>query len=107
MAEEITRFVISHTNELCANVIPSMENSLLKDVTSTIEIADYTVTISISKKQGVLGKRRYESQAQVAQVAQAQVAQNTNNRNTKYKQDASSDKLLYNSFGHNFLDMYS
>ena len=68
MAEEITRFVISHTNELCANVIPSMENSLLKDVTSTIEIADYTVTISISKKQGVLGKRRYESQAQVAQV---------------------------------------
>ena len=60
MSDQITTFILSHTNELCATVIPSMENSLVKDVTSAIEIQDYTITITISK-QKVLGKRRYET----------------------------------------------
>jgi len=96
MAEQITKFVLSHTNELCANVIPSMENSLLKDITSTVEIEDYTVTITISKKKSVLGKRRHTSDTDEHK-----------NRNTIMKLDTSYEKLLYNSYGHNFLDMYS
>lgn len=123
MSDEITRFIISHTNELCSNVISRNAEGNAKgiknDVTSTIEIADYTVTISISKKQSVLGKRRHEIVSQVSQVSQAshasqasQVSQITKkeelglyHRNIKYKHDTSSDASLYNSFGHNFLDM--
>ena len=87
MSDQITTFILSHTNELCATVIPSMENSLVKDVTSAIEIQDYTITITISK-QKVLGKRRYETPI--------------SSRSIIPKFDTSSDHLLYNNLGHNF-----
>ena len=124
MSDEITRFIISHTTELCSNVISGKAegkaegkaNSIAEGITSTIEIADYTVTISISKKQSVLGKRRHEIISQASQASQAsqelKASQITKkeelglyNHNTKYKRDTSSDASLYNSFGHNFLDM--
>ena len=123
MSDEITRFIISHTNELCSSVISSnaegIAHGIKNNVTSTIEIADYTVTISISKKQSVLGKRRHEIISQATQASQAsQVSQASHvsqitkkeelglyHRNTKYKHDTNSDASLYNSFGHNFLDM--
>jgi hypothetical protein len=105
---------------LCSNVISrnaeGNAHGIKNDVTSTIEIADYTVTISISKKQSVLGKRRHEiiSQASHAshvshELKASQITKKEElglyNHNTKYKRDTSSDASLYNSFGHNFLDM--
>ena len=118
MSDEITRFIISHTTELCSNVISGKAegkaegkaNSIAEGITSTIEIADYTVTISISKKQSVLGKRRHEIISQASHELKAsQITKKEElglyNHNTKYKRDTSSDASLYNSFGHNFLDM--
>lgn len=76
----------SHINDICSN-LPNMNVS--NTISSTIEVEDYKVTIIISKKQSVLGKRRHQSEEC---------------RMTVPKID-NSDNLLYNSFGHNFVDM--
>ena len=96
MSDHITRSILSHTNEVCSNIIPKMENSLLNNLSSTVKIEDYTVTITITKKT-VLGKRRYDM-TENDYYPEA--------RNTIPKFDT-CDKLLYNTLGHNFLDMYS
>lgn len=122
MASTLTDEILSRTEELCANIIPMMENDHLTNVTTavttTVTIGSYTVTITIAKDnsnsvnqnhmpiqtiqpiQSILGKRRYNT-----------IAEDPNaDRNvySKYNTDANqSDTRLYNTYGHNFTSMYS
>ena len=128
MASTLTDEILSRTEELCANIIPIMENDHLTNVTttvtSTVTIGSYTVTITISKDnsnsvnqnhvpiqsiqsiqpiqpiQPILGKRCYDTIAEESNTDR--------NVYSKYNTDANqSDTRLYNTYGHNFTSMYS
>lgn len=83
-----TANIVSHTAELCANIIPSMKNNLIKNITSTVKIGDYNICITITK-ESVLGKRPYS-------VREEQEQEYINY--PKYEPDS----RLYNTYGHNF-----
>ena len=120
MASTLTDEILSRTEELCANIIPMMENDHLTNVTTnvttsvttTVTIGSYTVTITISKDnsnsvnqnhvpiQSILGKRCYDTIAEESNTDR--------NVYSKYNTDANqSDTRLYNTYGHNFTSMYS
>ena len=46
--------IVSHVQEVCQQVLPVMEQSVTTSHTSTIKVGEYTVTITLSKKSGVL-----------------------------------------------------
>lgn len=129
MASTLTDEILSRTEELCANIIPMMENDHLTTVTTnvttavttTVTIGSYTVTITIAKDnsnsinqnhvpiqsihpiqpiQPILGKRHYNTIAEEPNTDR--------NVYSKYNTDANqSDTRLYNTYGHNFTSMYS
>ena len=126
MASTLTDEILSRTEELCANIIPMMENDHLTNVTTnvttsvttTVTIGSYTVTITIAKDnsnsvnqnhvpiqsiqpiQPILGKRCYDTIAEEPNTDR--------NVYSKYNTDANqSDTRLYNTYGHNFTSMYS
>ena len=128
MASTLTDEILSRTEELCANIIPMMENDHLTNVstavttnvtttvttsvTTTVTIGSYTVTITIAKDnsnsvnqnhvpiQSILGKRCYNTIAEESNTDR--------NVYSKYNTDANqSDTRLYNTYGHNFTSMYS
>jgi hypothetical protein len=91
--------IISHTQEVCQQVLPVMEQSLISTHTSTIKVGEYTVTLTLSKKSGVLGKRRAEP---IEEVAPLRPWQTPSKDPSAFYPKPSSDSLLYNSLGHNF-----
>jgi hypothetical protein len=81
-----------------------MEQSMTTAHTSTIKVGEYTVTITLSKKSGVLGKRRLEPIEEVAPLRSWQTRswQTPSKDSSAFYPKPSSDSLLYNSLGHNF-----
>jgi hypothetical protein len=96
--------IVSHVQEVCQQVLPVMEQSMTTAHTSTIKVGEYTVTITLSKKSGVLGKRRLEPIEEVAPLRSYQTRswQTPSKDPSVFYPKPSSDSLLYNSLGHNF-----
>jgi len=90
--------IVSHVQEVCQQVLPVMEQSAISTHTSTIKVGEYTVTITLSKKSGVLGKRRLEPIEEVS----TRSWQTPSKDPSPFYPKPSSDHLLYNSLGHNF-----
>jgi hypothetical protein len=91
----LTQSILAHVNEVCHTVLPVMNTSTEMTTTSTLQLGEYTVTITLSKKDlpSVLGKRKGEEQT-VERVMrpfqQAHVSLDP------------SEAILYNNLGHNF-----
>jgi len=95
--------IVSHVQEVCQKVLPVMEQSMTTAHTSTIKVGEYTVTITLSKKIGVLGKRRLEPiEENSPRSYQTRSWQTPSKDPSAFYPKASSDSLLYNSLGHNF-----
>ena len=96
--------IVSHVQEVCQQVLPVMEQSMTTAHTSTIKVGEYTVTITLSKKSGVLGKRRLEPVEEDAPLRSWQTRswQTPSKEPSAFYPKPSSDSLLYNSLGHNF-----
>ena len=95
--------IVSHVQEVCQQVLPVMEQSMTTAHTSTIKVGEYTVTITLSKKSGVLGKRRLEPIEEVSTRSwQTRSWQTPSKDPSPFYPKPSSDSLLYNSLGHNF-----
>ena len=95
--------IVSHVQEVCQQVLPVMEQSAISTHTSTIKVGEYTVTITLSKKGSVLGKRRVEPIEEVSTYAwQTRPWQTPSKDPSPFYPKPSSDSLLYNSLGHNF-----
>ena len=96
----LTQSILAHVNEVCHTVLPVMNASTEMTTTSSLQIGEYTVTITLSKAEPmkVLGKRgaqeelsRQERRPFLSSHAMAEC----NPRPT-------SESILYNNFGHNF-----
>ena len=98
--------IVSHVQEVCQQVLPVMEQSVTTAHTSTIKVGEYTVTITLSKKSSILGKRRLEPVEEVStpRVWQTRSWQTPSKDPSAFYPKPSSDSLLYNSLGHNFSD---
>ena len=95
--------IVSHIQEVCQQVLPVMEQSVTTSHTSTIKVGEYTVTITLSKKSGVLGKRRLEPiEEDSTRSWQTRSWQTPSKDPSAFYPKPSSDSLLYNSLGHNF-----
>jgi hypothetical protein len=95
--------ILSHVQEVCQQVLPVMEQSTISTHTSTIKVGEYTVTLTLSKKSGVLGKRRLEPiEEDTARSWQTRSWQTPSKDPSAFYPKPSSDSLLYNSLGHNF-----
>lgn len=95
--------IMSHVQEVCQQVLPVMEQSTTTAHTSTIKVGEYTVTITLSKKSSLLGKRRVEPMEEVAtRPWQTRPWQTPSKEPSAFYPKPSSDSLLYNSLGHNF-----
>ena len=95
--------IVSHVQEVCQQVLPVMEQSMTTAHTSTIKVGEYTVTITLSKKSGVLGKRRLEPiEEDSMRSCQTRSWQTPSKDPSAFYPKPSSDSLLYNSLGHNF-----
>ena len=71
--------------------------------TSTIKVGEYTVTITLSKKSSILGKRRVEPVEEDSMRSwQTRSWQTPSKDPSAFYPKPSSDSLLYNSLGHNF-----
>jgi len=66
MASSPTLDILAHTAELCANVIPTMENNTVSHITSNVVIGDYTVGITITKGRIVQSDVLTQSQSDIA-----------------------------------------
>ena len=137
MASTLTDEILSRTEELCANIIPMMENDHLTNVTTnvstavttnvttavttTVTIGSYTVTITIAKDNSNSVNQNHVPIQSIHPIQSIQpilgkrcydtIAEEPNtDRNvySKYNTDANqSDTRLYNTYGHNFTSMYS
>jgi hypothetical protein len=96
--------IVSHAQEVCQQVLPVMEQSAISTHTSTIKVGEYTVTLTLSKKGSVLGKRRLEPIEEVSSQRpwQTRSWQTPSKEPSTFYPKPSSDSLLYNSLGHNF-----
>lgn len=100
--------IVSHVQEVCQQVLPVMEQSVTTSHTSTIKVGEYTVTITLSKKSGILGKRRLEpieedsTRSWQTRSWQTRSWQTPSKDPSAFYPKPSSDSLLYNSLGHNF-----
>jgi hypothetical protein len=95
--------IVSHVQEVCQQVLPVMEQSTISTHTSTIKVGEYTVTLTLSKKSGVLGKRRLEPiEEDTTRSWQTRSWQTPSKDPSAFYPKPSSDSLLYNSLGHNF-----
>ena len=96
--------IVSHVQEVCQQVLPVMEQSVTTAHTSTIKVGEYTVTITLSKKSSILGKRRLEPVEEDASLRSWQTRswQTPSKDPSAFYPKPSSDSLLYNSLGHNF-----
>ena len=91
--------IVSHAQEVCQKVLPVMEQSTISTHTSTIQVGEYTMTLTLTKKSGVLGKRRAEP---IEEVASPRPWQTPSKTLSAFYPKPSTDNLLYNSLGHNF-----
>lgn len=91
----LTQSILAHVNEVCHTVLPVMNTSTEMTTTSTLQLGEYTVTITLSKTElpRVLGKRKGEEQAVERVMRPFQQA--------PARLDP-SDAILYNNWGHNF-----
>ena len=95
--------IVSHVQEVCQQVLPVMEQSMTTSHTSTIKVGEYTVTITLSKKSSILGKRRVEPVEEDSMRSwQTRSWQTPSKDPSAFYPKPSSDSLLYNSLGHNF-----
>ena len=95
--------IVSHVQEVCQQVLPVMEQSVTTSHTSTIKVGEYTVTITLSKKSSILGKRRVEPvEEDSTRSWQTRSWQTPSKDPSAFYPKPSSDSLLYNSLGHNF-----
>ena len=86
-----------HVNEVCQTVLPVMTASTAMTTTSTLQLGEYTVTITLSKRDlpSVLGKRKGDPPIEervTRPFPQAYIAPLPD----------PSEALLYNNWGHNF-----
>lgn len=90
----LTQSILTHVNEVCHTVLPVMNASTEMTTTSTLQIGDYTVTITLSKAElpSVLGKRKGEPQTEERVIRPF---------SHPPRLDA-SEAILYNNWGHNF-----
>ena len=91
----LTQSILAHVNEVCHTVLPVMNTSTEMATTSTLQIGEYTVTVTLSKTAmpSLLGKRKGEEQLDGRVMRPFQQAQT--------RLDP-SDAILYNNWGHNF-----
>lgn len=93
----LTQSILAHVNEVCHTVLPVMNTSTEMTTTSTLQLGEYTVTITLSKKDlpSVLGKRKGEPQTEERVIRPFP-------RTLSMAAPDPSDALLYNNWGHNF-----
>ena len=90
-------------SELCTCALPTIENQSLENVSSSVTIDDYLVTITIVKKpKGLLGKRSWaeeESRSIMPKIQEKSYVSSmrVQGQSPTYDMDAS----IYNMFGHN------
>jgi hypothetical protein len=93
--------IISHTQEVCQQVVPMMEQSGITTNTSTVQLGEYTVTLTLTKK-GLLGKRKA---AMVEEVSSPREWRPVSKKDSEFYPKPSSDAVLFNNLGHNFCHM--
>jgi hypothetical protein len=91
----LTQSILAHVNEVCHTVLPVMNTSTEMTTTSTLQLGEYTVTVTLSKTAtpSILGKRKGEEHA--TERVMRPFPQ------THARLDP-SDAILYNNWGHNF-----
>jgi len=112
MAHDPTPAILTHTAELCANVLSAMENNMVHHITSNVTVGEYTVTITLTKQANQVepvGARQVEGMQ--AYTAAPSVLRKRTFSNMKH--DTMMDERqvhprymhdvhLYNTYGHNF-----
>ena len=91
----LTQSILAHVNEVCHTVLPVMNTSTEMATTSTLQIGEYTVTVTLSKTAipSLLGKRKGEERVEervMRPFLQSHVRLDP------------SEAILYNNLGHNF-----
>lgn len=97
----LTQSILAHVNEVCRTVLPVMNTSTEMTTTSTLQLGEYTVTITLSKRDlpSVLGKRH--AQEDVSHPYERRPFR-SDIRLSEFEIHPTSESILYNNFGHNF-----
>lgn len=97
----IAHSIMTHTQEVCQHVLPLMEQSVLATNTSTVQIGNYTVTLTISKQESpsILGKRRLSP---IQEECSPRSWMPISKAPSEFYPKPSSDAILFNNLGHNF-----
>lgn len=92
----LTQSILAHVNEVCHTVLPVMNTSTEMATTSTLQIGEYTVTVTLSKTAmpSLLGKRKGEEQLDGRLTRPFQYG--------SQMPSLPSEAILYNNLGHNF-----
>jgi len=103
----LTDIVMEQTKQFCDHVTPLIERNLIKQHTTTLQIDQYTVTVSIVKNVHIsssyLGKRNASTAVPVEESRS--LRQFMEPAKTPSEFYPKSTDSLFNSMGHNFCPM--
>ena len=99
----LTQSILTHVREICQTVLPVMNTSTEMTTTSTLQLGEYTITITLSKSEPVpiLGKRRAE-ESLPHEIAYRRPFRSDLHAVAGIYPYPTSESILYNNFGHNF-----
>lgn len=101
--QSVIQRMITYFTELCTCSLPSMEDQSLQNVSSSVMIDDYLVTITIMKKSH--GQKRRlddepEGRSLYPKIQEKSYVSSMKMRGQSPTYD--SDSYIYNVYGHNF-----
>lgn len=103
----LTEIVMDQTKQFCDHVTPLIERNLIRQHSTTLQIDQYTVTVSIVKNIHVppsfLGKRSASAAVPIEDPTRSlRPFMEPVKTPSEFFQKPTTDSLLFNSMGHNF-----
>jgi hypothetical protein len=102
----LSEIVMDQTKQFCDHVTPLIERNLIRQHSTTLQIDQYTVTVSIVKNvhlpQSYLGKRSASTAVPVEESRSLRQFMEPVKTPSEFFAKPTTDSLLFNNMGHNF-----